>query len=881
MGVTVGLESNALRQGHLEQSTLVRCFEAQANEHSARLAVCSNASELTYAQLNALANLQAHALLARKVELGQPIAVLLDQGIPFISAMLAILKAGGCFVPLDPNNPTARNARMLQATGCRWLVTNQRNISLARTIVADGCELLEVDGLPQDARRDNPEVSISCDTLACVLFTSGSTGEPKGVMHDHGSLLHNANRHHSAFRITADDRQTLLYTCSVYGGVRDIFNALLNGASLHTFPVRQRGVEGMAEWLRASRITIYCSVATVFRQFVATLTAREQFPNLRLIKLGGEASNRTDVELFRAHFPATCLLHCGLGITETGVVRHFFIDHETKFDGDAVPLGYPVDDVQVLLLDEQGAPVRQSEIGEIVVRSRYIARGYWRRPDLNDVAFASDTLDARIRTYRTGDLGVLRADGLLEHRGRKDSQVKIRGNRIELAEIETALRRSAAVAHAAVVVRRDRHNETYLVAYIVAGGEHSTVSALRKALSERLPDHMIPSIFVLLDNLPQTSNGKIDRQALSALETTRPHLAEHYIAPQNAMESNIAALWSELLGIEGVGVLDDFFELGGNSLAALQLMTKIRAQHGRTLPLSLLFEARTVRRLADVVARGHEQSSWSPLVPIQPRGRRAPLFCIHPGGGNVLGYQEFIAHLDPDQPVYGIQGFGVVEGQDPHTSVQVMAREYMKLIREVQPHGDYYLGGESFGGLVAYEMACQLTREGERVAFLFLGDVWSIAAPQFRRWRYALAWLTYPLTLSLRDWRLGLTRKFLGRRTSQILTKRYAYADDLHRRNSIAHRQASHRYSPGRYSGKLTLFRAREQDHHTRRLQHYFGGPQMGWQAFVNGQVEVHWMPDVHREMMHGANARGFARTLQRCIDSANTSADKQFSQRK
>jgi amino acid adenylation domain-containing protein len=857
----------------LEQ-TLGRSFEARALRYADRPAICTDRARITYAQLNSLANRQAHALLASGHLWDRPVALLLEQGTPFIAAMLAVAKAGGFFVPLDPGNPALRNAHMLQDTAAPHLITNHRNLTLARQIAPPGCRIVNLEDLSPDLPDHNPEVAAAPDALACVLYTSGSTGTPKGVMHDHRSLLHNARRHQEAFRITPDDRQTLLYTCGVYGGIRDTFNALLSGASLHPFAVKERGVEGLAQWLLASRITLFCSVATVFRQFATTLTGREQFLDLRLIKLGGEASHRKDVELYRAHFSSNCVLHCGLGATETGVVRHLFVDHTTQLPGDSVPLGYSVDGVEALIVDEHGEPVAACVVGEIVIRSRYIARGYWNQREANDDRFTSDPHDPQLRIYRTGDLGVLQNDGCLEHRGRKDSLVKIRGNRVELAEIESALRHIENVAHAAVVARQDGRQDFSLVAYIVASpGATPKVRELRGALAHKLPDYMIPTGFVLLDELPQTPNGKIDRHALPAPDPTRPTLDQPYKAPRTALESNLAAMWVDILGVRGVGTDDSFFDLGGNSLHALQLMSRIRAEHGRILPLALLFEADTIRKLADVIARGHVKSGWSPLVPIRPQGRRMPLFAVHPGGGNVLGYQEFVSHLHADQPVYGLQAHGVVDGQSPHTNIEVMAREYVRVIREIQAHGPYHLGGESFGGLVAYEMACQLTQAGEQVALLFVGDTWPKAMRWAERWHFRLACLTYPLTLSWTQWRSILGRKLSRRKVPPPAVKRYTYADELHSRNSLAHRLASRSYRPAQYAGDIILFRASEVDHAVRRLQHYFGEPGMSWRGLVSGRIEIHWMPGAHREMMHGPNAHGFARKLQQCIDRANVRA--------
>jgi thioesterase domain-containing protein len=291
------------------------------------------------------------------------------------------------------------------------------------------------------------------------------------------------------------------------------------------------------------------------------------------------------------------------------------------------------------------------------------------------------------------------------------------------------------------------------------------------------------------------------------------------------------------------------------------------------LPLAILFKAGHIEKLAEVIER-RESRPWSPLVPIRPEGMRAPLFCIHPGGGNVLGYNEFIEKLDADLPVYGLQAYGVVEGQEPHDSIPEMARIYLESVREVQPHGPYYLGGESFGGLVAYEMACQLQDAGEKVALLFLGDVWMNASHVQNTFQFKLSRFTYPFTLSWADWKDLFTRKILKRGAPQyVTTKRYTYADDMHRRNSQAHRKANRDFVPRPYAGKVTLFRALEQHHGTRRLQHFYRDAAMNWNHTAAAGTEVHWMPGWHGNMMHDHNALGFARRLQDCIDRAGRSA--------
>jgi amino acid adenylation domain-containing protein len=840
-------------------------FETVAEAHAARTAIVDGASSCTYRQLNERANRVAHGLLRRRLPEDRPVALMLSQGSSFIAGLLGVLKAGGFFVPLDPANPPARNAQMLEDSGASCVIAERAYAALAAEAATEHCPVVETEQLALGMPAENPRMEVPDDALAYVLYTSGSTGRPKGVMQDQRSVLHNMRRHLEVFHITPEDRQTLLYTCSVYGGIRDVFNALLNGASLHVYSVKDRGTLGLAEWLRSSGITIYCSVATVFRQFVASLRPDEGFPAIRFVKLGGEATNRRDVDLFRAHFAADCRLHCGLGSTETGVVRHFVIDGHTPLPDAAIPLGYPVNGVEVRLLGEDGVPVASGEVGEIVVRSRFISRGYWHRADLTASVMGVDPDDPEMRIYRSGDLGVMRPDGCLIHRGRKDHQVKIRGNRVELPEIENHLRDLPGVAHAAVVVRSDERPDPFLAAYLVAAGNRLDVGTLRAALGARLPEHMVPSVFVFLDALPQTPNGKIDRLALPAVGSQRPELAHPFCAPRTPLEVELCALWAGVLGVDLVGVTDDFFQLGGTSLIAARLMQTVATTYQKELPLAVLIRAGTVEKFAAELDA--QQPEWSPVVPMRAGGARTALFCIHPGGGNVLGYKEFVDLLSPEQPVYGIQAYGVIEGQEPHDDIPAMAAEYVTQMRKVQPQGPYQLGGESFGGLVAYEMACQLQDAGERVSFLFLGDTWRVNLPGFSATRFRLACLTYPLTLGPRQWLDLFRRKVLRRASGKVYARRYTFANDLHRRNSEAHRRATDNFKPRRFRGDVVFFRAQDYGHEQGRLEHYLGAPTMGWERVVDGKVEVHWLPDEHYEMMHGKNAAGFAATLQRCID--------------
>jgi len=337
------------------------------------------------------------------------------------------------------------------------------------------------------------------DTLTWILYTSGSTGQPTGVVQNHRNVLHFMMNHTNGLHICSEDRLALLHSCSVNAANHDIFTALLNGASLHPLDIKEEGVADLANWLIGQEIT-YCHVVpTLFRHLVDTLTGAERFPKLRLIRLGAEPARARDVELYKQHFSRGCILVNRLGHSETGTLLWYFIDRETRIDGPTVPVGYGVEDNEILLLDEAGVEVGLNGIGEIAVRSRYLSPGYWRRPDLTRAAFQPDPEGGDERLYWTGDLGRMLPDGCLVHVGRKDSQVRIRGHRIELDEIEIALLDLDAINEAVVVAAEDRSGDQRLVAYIVPRGRPApTVTTLRSALAERLPDYMIPSAFVTL-----------------------------------------------------------------------------------------------------------------------------------------------------------------------------------------------------------------------------------------------------------------------------------------------------------------------------------------------------------------------------------------------
>ena len=569
----------------IEQSIPER-FEQMVRLYPERLAVKSKHHTLTYAALNQLANRLAYAVLTQSDESQGPVALLFEHDALILAAMLGVLKAGKFYVPLDRTYPRARLDYLVHDSQSRLVVTNTANLPLANALAYEQHQIINLDTLASHLPTENPGLPLDPDRLALLLYTSGSTGNPKGFTHVHRNVLHDCWHYTNAAHFCAADRFVLLSSYSFADSVRTIYSALLNGAALYPFDLNQDGTTALARWLSDHDITVYRSVPTAFRHFVRTLTGDTAFPALRLIYLAGEPVYKPDVEAYRRHFAPHCILVNRLGTGEALTFRCYFIDQDTPITTHQVPVGYAVPDNEVILLDADGQAVDGSDIGEIAVKSRYLSPGYWCRPELTQAAFQADVAGSQARLYRTGDLGRLRPDGCLIHLGRKDFQVKIRGYRVEVAEIEHALASLETVQEAIVMANAGPSGDHRLVAYVVpAVSPAPTASILGNALRARLPAYMVPSAFVLLGALPLTPNGKVDRRALPPPRPGRPILDTPFVAPRTPMETELACIWAEVFALDEVGIHDPFLELGGHSLLAMQILSRvIETFAGRSTP---------------------------------------------------------------------------------------------------------------------------------------------------------------------------------------------------------------------------------------------------------------------------------------------------------
>jgi len=696
----------------IEQS-LARRFAEQVSKGPERVAVKVGTSRLTYAALDRQANRVAHAILARGHR-PSPVAVVVAQGLSVIPAILGVLKAGRIYVPLETALGGERLGYMLRDSGATAALVSGFAMSSVRTIAGPDVDLIDIDDLAPGLSSDTPSVEVGADAPAYIYYTTGSTGQPKGVVDSHRNVLHNVMRYTNTLCIGGNDRLTLLQSPSFSGAVSSMFCALLNGATSLPFDVRHASGSELADYVGHEGVTIYHSVPAIFRSF---LRGDRVFPRVRVVRLEGDQSGRVDVALFRRHFSSGCVLSNGLGTTETGLARRFLLGRDTPLAGDIVPVGHAVDDVDVAVLDGAGAPVEAGQVGEITVRSDYLALGYWNRADLTERAFAPDA-EGR-RSYRTGDLGRLRTDGCLEHLGRKDSLVKIRGVSVSLTMVEAALASLPSLREAAVVSTIDVNDSRRLIAYYVpVAGSEPTASEMRRQLAERLPPQMIPSRYVKLAALPLNQNLKIDRAALPAPTRERPGLDHAYAPPEDPTQAELVHIWQELLDVQPVGIHDDFFDLGGDSLLATAMMAAIQDALGIEASPSILLSGSTIEHVAASLARPAQPVAE--VVPVQAGGSRAPVYFLH---GDYLGRGIFcrkIARaLGPEQPVFALTPCGL-DGEAAPPTIEEMAARHLSALRRHQARGPYRLVGNCNGGLVALEMARRLAEEGEAVEHVFV-----------------------------------------------------------------------------------------------------------------------------------------------------------------
>jgi len=851
-------------------------FEERAAARPGDLAVKIGGDAISYGQLNAAANRLAQALLARLGEGEEGVALFTGKSGLLAESVLGTLKAGKFYLPLDPGHPKERLAAMLRHAGGRLAVTDRHHLERVAGLTGPEVHLLCLDEPWSGEPAGNPGRPIPPDRTASLHYTSGSTGGPKGVFHSHRAVLHSVMVRINHYGLSRTDQVSLLTQPGFAASQGVLLATLIAGGTLHLFDPREEGLSRLAGHLRDEAITFTVMPPSLLREFFGTLAPGETFPALRLLVATGEPLLREDVARFWTHAGPRSVLVQQYASTENFIMAFQYLNRDRVLAEGPVPAGFPVEDKELLLMDATGHSVPSGEVGEIAVRSRYLAGGYWRDGSATEAVFRREG-DGRT-VCRTGDQGRFLPDGSLAVLGRTDSMVKIRGYRVELAEIDAILMSVPGVREACTVAGARPDGQVELTAFYSLHPVTAAASRrdLRALLAARLPDYQRPHRLVELPELPRLAQGKIDRTELARRQAKPPRMPEGNSPPaSDLLELQLRSLWEKALRRKNIQRGDDFFQLGGDSLSAAKLFHLIERHLGVNPPLSALAAHPTVARLAGCIRGLGWQPLQSPLVLLQPQGEAKPLFVLPGAGSDVFALIPLARHLAPDIPVYGCQHRGLAGDRRYHQSVAEMAASVLDQVLKVQPAGPYRLCGTSFGGLVAFEMAQRLRQRGEEVEFLILLDTHGPGYPRRRRWLSPRGWAIYLLRQLLpigrkdqltlpnlhRGVRVHLQRllarldMFLRWRKVPPLQARFLYLQEVCFR-------AAKEYRIEKYPGRLHLFVAEQQP----RADLFEQDPWIGWQGLASGGIERISIQGRHGEHIREPQVRDLALKLRQLL---------------
>ncbi|WP_163996532.1 non-ribosomal peptide synthase/polyketide synthase [Pyxidicoccus caerfyrddinensis] len=829
------VEWNATDLDFPRDASLASLFEQQATRTPDAVAVIAGETSLTFAELDKRATRLAMLLGSLGVREETPVGVCLERGLDLVISLLAILKAGGHYVPLDPAYPSQRLGFILEDSRAALVLTRA---ALASVLPENSARMLCVDSDEVTSSAAAPSAvlpRVSSNQLAYLIYTSGSTGRPKAVAIEHRNAVA-----FLAWARTIFPPEVLagtLFATSINFDL-SIFELFLPLTTGGTVVVADNAL-ALPTLPAAHRVTLVNTVPSVMAELLRSGPLPE---SVRVVNLAGEPLSTSLVRQLYAQ-PNVQKVYDLYGPSETTTYSTYAL---RQSDGPAT-IGRPVGNTQLYVLDDQRQPVPVGVPGELFIGGEGVARGYLGRPELTAERFVHNPFKPTpgARMYRTGDRVRWKADGTMEYLGRVDFQVKIRGFRVEPGEVETVLCSHEDVREAVVVVREDNPGDKRLVGYVVPKATTASVASIRTFLQQKLPEHMVPSALVVLDALPLSPNGKVDRRALPAPTQVGSDVA--HVAPRDSLELAVARVFEEVLGVPSVGIHDDFFTLGGHSLLAVRLMGLLRERTGRTLPLAALFQASTVEQLAALARR--EAAPWTPLVPIQTGGDLPPFFCVHPVGGGVLTYAGLARELGPRQPFYGLEAQGLDGAEPPLESILEMAYFYIEAIRTVQPHGPYRLGGWSLGSVIAFEMARALRLRGEEVEVLALIEP---SPTSYARGE------PVPDTSAL----AGLFEADPAR-LAAVSEEQRQNLERVFTANLCA--LQAHTLKP--QAGALTLLLGAD----TQGLQGE--GPTRGWDALVD-TVDVVTLPGDHHSLLSAPNHEALARALASVLSKASADAN-------
>lgn len=915
-------------------------FEAQVKKTPNAISLTFNGQSLTYQELNQRANQLAHYLIDQGIQPGELVAISMHRCFEMIVGFWGVLKAGAAYVPIDPAYPHERQSYMLQDSQARIILTQQslvESLSTVESLSADSARVLCLDTDWETAIAaypcHNPALPASSEQPAYVIYTSGSTGNPKGVKIPHRGVVNHSRAIVQAFELSPRDRVLQFSSISFDIIVEEVYPSLVTGASLvlRTEEISS-SIRQFLGFVEAHHITVLDLPTAFWHELVKGLSLLKLTvpPSVRLVVVGGEKASRIAyaewIKLV-GNYPRWLNTY---GPTETTVTATIYDPIAAHYHPDQgeIPIGKPLANTEVYILDTALRPVAFGEVGELHLGGPGLAIEYHNRPDRTAEKFIANPFsdDPTARLYKTGDTVRYLPDGNLEFVGRIDFQVKIRGFRIELGEIETCLEQHSAIRQAIVLAREDVPGDKSLVAYVMPHPEQSFDAAeVRSYLKQKLPAYMVPAAFVEMEVFPLTPNGKVDRRALPAPQTVTT-ASPSIVAPSNATEAKLLQIWEEILGIRGISIHDNFFDLGGHSLLVARLFARLEQEFRCSLPMTAIFQAPTITQLAIQLQTALEVPS-SPLAEMPSLVRfkegtaQPPLFLVLAFDLDGELYLNLANHYQGDRPIYGLQFYGHNHTRILHTRIPDMAAFIVEQLRLIQPEGPYLLGGQCAGGVIAFEVAQQLQAQGHQVALLALLDAADVKAkmnlkgqllqltPQFQSSREATpAALEVDPETTLSESDLNHSAPELASpeqndspeeswekspgKLAQILEKILNKVDGIFKARQLDdHLQRGlpvpsdlqtvsshllydfavrHHHPKGCFDGNVMLLRATEgdgskSDEPFRNLYH---DPLFGWGKRVTRSIQVHDVPGGHGTMLDKHHAAYCARKLQDAIEA-------------
>ena len=866
-------------------------FEQEVARRPDAIALDSQDEQITYRELDERANRLARRLRADGVTTETFVGVMVDRSPELVVSLLGIAKAGGVYVPLNLSDPAKRVEFILEDAGVETLVTT--TTTNVEALTDKTLTLVYVDQLAEELSSD-VKANVAEDNLAYLMYTSGSTGIPKGVGITHRNIIGFVKTANFA-NFSAEETFLHLAPISFDASTLEIWGALLNGARLVIYPPALPSLSELGELVARTQVTTLFLTTGLFHQFVDSNVTN--IGAVRQLLTGGDALSPALLQKGLEQIENVSIVNC-YGPTESTVMACAYPVERDRVT-TSVPIGRPVSNTRLYVINTT-RPAGIGERGELFIGGHSLGRGYHNRPDLTAERFIPDQFGPQpgARLYQTGDAARYMNDGLLQFLGRVDDQVKISGFRIEPREIEAVLSTHPGLRTALVIVREETAGQKFLVAYYVphtetsAEGDNMTAvgsDELRAYLKERLPEYMVPAVYVPLESVPLTAHGKVDRNALPAPTVSLSRAGREYIAPQNDLQQQLVDIWEELFKIHPIGVTDNFFELGGHSLQMIMLVARVEERLGKRVAMAELFDDPTVEHLAGLIGHGKENLLQSLLVPMRPEGTQPPFFGPHASGGNVWCYKELVRYIGEDQPFFGIQPREAEDGMAVyHTDVEAMAADYVQAVRGYQPEGPYWLGGWSMGGAIAFEMARQLQQQGQEIAMVALIDT---GVPEAEESEY-----NWAVLLSIFALDLGLPKSYIERAPGwtpkpQMVELRKLWVDA--RRAGVVpsemtlvefrklfdtfkiYANATRRYNPQPYNGRVTLFLPAndfstilvdDRDSAKHKSKHARVDPVEGWGRLA-AEVDIYRIPGDHFSILYEPNVRILGEELRKSID--------------